>query len=83
MARTIKRISHDLTPISISAGELSALLIDMLSGIKNSIHFASKEAEQNFINSLEVAENLVISIDLIKKYVEDVDLEAAREEIEK
>ena len=83
MPRTIKRVSHDLLPLSKGNSELSALISKLLLGIESHISFDDPRAKSYFDKCLEATEKMMISARLIQEYVVSLDKEAEAENIPK
>ncbi len=83
MPRNIKRIAHDLIPLSDAATELSAIISELLNAIKPHVQFSDHKAAEYFQECAKASQNLAISTKLIKNYIQEVDDEADREGIVK
>lgn len=83
MARTIKRVSHDLLPLSLGNSELSDLVSKLLAGIKDHISFDDPRAKVYFDECLQATEKMTVSAYLIQKYVLELEQEANAENISK
>lgn len=82
MARTIKRIAHDLLPLSGAVTELGSIISVQLDAMEN--YAAFDPAVEKYFNECRTAsEKLATSAKLIKKYLEEVNNEADREGISK
>ena len=81
MARNLKQIAHDLIPLSDAATELSAVISELLSGVKPFAQFDNAKAAASFNDCTKAAQKLAISTKLIKEYVQQVNSEADRENI--
>lgn len=79
MVRDIKRIVHDLTPMSDVVSELSALISKLLSSMKDEVTFVNPEAAEYFFSCLTATEKLAISAGLISRYIDELRRDAGRE----
>ncbi len=78
MVRTIKRISHDLIPLSDAISELSSIISDLLSAVKPQAQFSSNKAFEYFNECVTASEKLALSARLVGVYLQEVDKEANR-----
>lgn len=83
MPRNIKKIAHDLIPLSDAATELSAIICELLFAIKPNIQFNHHKAAQYFDECSEASKKLAVSTKLIKTYLQGINQEADREGIVK
>lgn len=83
MSRNIKRIAHDLIPLSDAATELSSIITELLAAIKPRANFDNSKTEEYLEECLKASKNLAISTKLIKSYIQEVNDEADREGIVK
>ncbi len=83
MPRTIKKISHDLMPLSDASAETAALVCETLKKLAAYLEFDKKEVKECYNMCLKACEKMTISIQMVKKYVVDVDKEAEKEGITK
>jgi hypothetical protein len=83
MARTTKRIAHDLIPLSDAVTELSSIISQLLNAIEPHATFDSQQTQQYFNECSKASEKLAISAKLIKEYVKEVNNEADKEGITK
>ena len=81
MARSIKRIAHDLIPLSDAATELSNIITQLLNAIAPHTHFDNLTIDKYFKECLQASAKLATSSRLIKEYVHEVNEEADREGI--
>ena len=81
MARNIKRIAHDLIPLSDSVTELTSMISELLSAVESYTKFDNTKASNYFTECLRASKKLAISAKLIKEYVQQVNSEADREGI--
>lgn len=79
MPRNIKRVAHDLTPLSDAATELSSIISELLNAIAPHIQFDTPKAAECFDECTKASQKLALSIKLIKSYVQEVNTEADRE----
>ncbi len=83
MVRTIKRVAHDLLPLSQGNSELSLLVNKLLSGIEKHVSFDDPRAKGYFEECLKASEKMAVSARLIREYVVNLDQEAEAENISK
>ena len=83
MVRTIKKVTHDLMPLSDAVTELSALISELLKAVEPHVRFENDKAAKYFDDSVKASGNLAVSAKLIKDYLHEVDGEADREGITK
>lgn len=83
MARTIKKIAHDLSPLSDAVTELSSIISQLLNAVKSHTQFDDPKAKDYFDECTIASEKLAISAKLIRDYVHEVDNEADKEGISK
>lgn len=83
MARSIKKISHDMLPLALATAETSLLVQEALKRLESFIQFNQREAKDCFEFCIEACEKMAISADLMKQYVLEVDNEAESEGITK
>ena len=81
MARTIKRVSHDLLPLSEGNSELSSLIATLLDGIAKHVSFDDPKSKRFFDECIEASQKMAISAKLIRSYVIELDKEAENEGI--
>ena len=81
MTKNIKRIAHDLTPLSDAITELSALTLELLNAIKPHTSFDDSKVAGHFDQCELAMQKLAISAKLIRTYVQEVHTEADREGI--
>jgi hypothetical protein len=81
MARNIKKIAHDLGPLSEASAELSSIIFQMLDEIKLHAKFDDEKMFNHLTECEEASKNLVISTGLIEKYVSELNKEADKEGI--
>lgn len=72
MIKDTKKIVHDLTPLSGVVSELSSLILELLTLVKDQITFDDDVAAEHFSSCLIATEKLAISTDLIKLYIENL-----------
>lgn len=83
MPRNIKRIAHDLIPLSDAATELSSIISELLHAVKPHVQFDNHKAAEYFEECTKASQNLAISTKLIKSYIQEVNNEADKEGIVK
>ncbi len=83
MARTIKKIAHDLLPLSDVTSELSLLISQLLAAVKPHASLTDSKAAEYFDECAKAAQNLAVSAKLIREYIEEVNSEADSEGIVK
>lgn len=83
MARTIKKIAHDLSPLTDACAELSLIISEILDEIKLNAKFDDKKMFERLSECEEASRNLALSSGLIEKYIFDLNKEADREGIAK
>ncbi|OGT30385.1 MAG: hypothetical protein A3E87_01490 [Gammaproteobacteria bacterium RIFCSPHIGHO2_12_FULL_35_23] len=83
MARSIKKIAHDLIPLSDAVTELSSIISQLLEAVKPYAQFENSKASQYFDECAKASQKLAISSKLIREYVQEVNNEADREGISK
>jgi len=83
MARNIKRIAHDLLPLSEAVTELGSIISTLLDALQNHISFDDPKAKKYFDECNKASEKLALSAQLIKKYINTVNEEADNEGITK
>lgn len=83
MARTIKKIAHDLLPLSDAVTELSAIVAQLLHVIEQHASFSEETTKQYFYQGIKALDKLTLSADLIKTYLHELNEEADREGISK
>lgn len=83
MARTIKKIAHDLSPLTDACAELSTIILEILGEIKLHAKFDDKKMFERLSECEEASRNLALSSGLIEKYIIDLNKEADREGIPK
>lgn len=83
MARSIKKIAHDLLPLSGAISELSSIVAQLLGAIRPAVEFNDPKVDGFFEESMEALDKLTLSANLIKKYILEVDEEADRDGIKK
>lgn len=81
MSKNIKRIAHDLMPLSDASKELSKIISQLMRSIKSHAKFDDPKACEYFAECIEASEKLAISTTLIKSYIQEVNDEADREGI--
>ncbi|NNM59443.1 MAG: hypothetical protein HKM04_06460 [Legionellales bacterium] len=81
MARNIKRIAHDLIPLSDAVTELSTIISQLLDAIKPHAQFDDQNIIKYFDECVKASQKMALSSQLIKQYVHEVDKEADRERI--
>lgn len=83
MARTIKKIAHDLLPLSDAVTELSAIVAQLLHAIEQHATFDDSSTTHYFTQGIKALDKLTLSADLIKTYLHELNDEADRENIPK
>jgi len=83
MARTIKKVVHDLSPITDGCVQLSSIILEILDEIKLNAKFDNKKMFDRLTECEEASKNLELCSGLIQKYVFDLNKEADREGITK
>ncbi len=81
--RTIKKISHDLMPLAQANAETALLVQQALKNLEPYLQFNRQEALDCFNYCIAACEEMAVSADLVKKYVEEVDQEAEKASINK
>lgn len=81
MTRNIKKIAHDLSPLSEASAELSSIILQLLDTIKLHAKFDDEKMSTHLTECEEASKNLVISTSLIEKYVSELNKEADKEGI--
>ncbi|MFN7098667.1 MAG: hypothetical protein ACK4PR_14095 [Gammaproteobacteria bacterium] len=81
MARTIKKVAHDLSPLSEAVTELSAIILQLLTAVKPHVQFDDPSISKYFDECIKASGKLAISAKLIKGYVCEVNDEADKENI--
>lgn len=81
MARTIKKVAHDLAPLSDVVSELSSLISELLESVKPQATFSNDKISEYFDECLSATQKLAISAKLIRHYIDEVNEEADREGI--
>lgn len=81
MTRNIKRIAHDLMPLSDAVTELSSIISQLLNAVKPHAKFDDIKASKYFDECTKASQKLAISAKLIRDYVEEVNEEADKEGI--
>jgi hypothetical protein len=76
MTRNIKRIAHDLSPLSNAASELGTIILKLLKAIEPHANFTDDKANKYFHECIEATRNLSVSTQLIGDYIADIDKEA-------
>lgn len=79
MATNIKKVAHDLLPLSEAVSELSAIISELLNAIEPSTAFETNEAATYFIECVNASKKLAVSAELIRKYVQKINYEADKE----
>lgn len=83
MARTIKRVSHDLFPLSDIGTELTDIILQLLEAISPHANFSNKDIYTYFNECIEAAHNLSKNNKLINQYLKELNNEADQEGIQK
>lgn len=83
MARNIKRIAHDLLPLSGAVIELGAIISEILDNIETHAVFDDQEIKKYFDECRNASKKLTTTATLIKKYIDAVNKEADRDGITK
>lgn len=83
MARTIKRIAHDLSPLSSAVNELGAIISELMDAIQNHIVFDDPKMKIYFDECRQASQKLALSANLINDYINEIHEEADREGIDK
>ena len=83
MARNIKRIAHDLLPLSDAVTELSSIISQLLEAIQPHTSFDDPSASKYFEECTKASEKLALSSQLIRKCVQEINDEADNEGISK
>ena len=78
MVRTIKRISHDLIPLSDAVSELSLLVTGLLEAVQDQLVSENSKVKGYLEECTLASQNLALSAQLIKRYIVEVDEEADR-----
>lgn len=81
MARTIKKVAHDLLPLSDAVTELGKIVSQLLHAIKQHATFDDEMTTHYFDQGIKALDKLAISADLIKTYLCEINDEADREKI--
>lgn len=74
--KNIKQIAHDLSPMCDVVNELSSVMCEFLGDLTSYIHSDDKEINKYLLESVQASNQLAKSIELIKKYVTDLHVEA-------
>lgn len=83
MTRTIKKVAHDLLPLSDAVTELSTIISQLMHVIKSHATFDDDKVTVYFDQSIKALDKLVLSADLIKTYLHEINEEADRNGISK
>ncbi len=83
MPRTIKKISHDLMPLSFATAETASIVWEALKKLETHLQFDKKEVKECYNMCLSACEKMTLSVHMLKDYVVSVDQEAEREGITK
>jgi hypothetical protein len=83
MARNIKKIAHDLLPLSDAISELSAIISQLLNAIEAYASFDDDKAKKYFEECSNASEKMALSAKLVRDYVLEVNEEADKEGINK
>lgn len=83
MPRNIKRIAHDLIPLSDVVTELSSIISQLLSAVRPHTQFDDPKASKYFDECTKASKKLADSAKLIREYIQKVNEEADREGITK
>ena len=75
MVRTVKKVAHDLLPLSDVVTELSTIVSQLLHAVKPHAQFDNVKAGRYFDECAEASDKLAISANLIKKYVHEINEE--------
>ena len=81
MARNIKKIAHDLLPLSDAVTELSLIISQLLEALRLHATFDSPQTNKYFSECANASQKLAISAKLIRSYVKEVNNEADKEGI--
>jgi hypothetical protein len=83
MTRNIKKIAHDLLPLSEAITELSLIISQLLNTIKPHAKFDDVQSATYFDNCTEASLKLTTSAELIRTYIQKVNDEADKEGLSK
>lgn len=81
MARNIKRVSHDLGPLSDIGVELTDVISQLLEAVSPHINFNNKKIFNYFEQCIGAAHNLKKNNELIQQYLKELNYEADQEGI--
>ncbi|MCK4608852.1 MAG: hypothetical protein KAT71_05190 [Gammaproteobacteria bacterium] len=76
MVKNIKKIAHDLLPLSNAITELSSIISQLLNAINPHANFDDKNAKKHLEECSEASEKMALSARLIREYVEKLNNEA-------
>ena len=83
MSRNIKRIAHDLLPLSGAISELSVIISQLLNAIETHTSFDDDKAKKYFEECLNASEKMALSAKLVRDYILEINEEADKEGINK
>ena len=83
MAKTIKKVAHDLLPLSDAVTELSSIISQLLEAIEPHATFHEETAKKYFSDCRGASQKLTISSKLIREYIQELHVEANQEGIVK
>lgn len=83
MARTIKQVAHDLTPMLKLMDEIGEQFIVLLPELQKKCGATDSQVKEYFENAVEGMQNMHGCAQLIKHYVKEVEQEAEIEGIPK
>lgn len=83
MAKTIKKVAHDLLPLSDAVTELGKIVAQLLHAIKQHATFDDDMTTHYFDQGIKALDKLAISADLIKTYLHELNEEADKDGIDK
>lgn len=81
MARTIKKVSHDLVPLSDAITELASETLKLLNSMKVSGNFNNLKELSYFDDCVEASQMITSTSKLIRQYLHELEDEADREGI--
>jgi tRNA uridine 5-carbamoylmethylation protein Kti12 len=83
MARTIKKIAHDLLPLSDAITQLSDIISQQLESLNNLVEFKDPRIKEYFQECINAQQKMAASARLVREYVIEVNQEADSEGIAK